>query len=176
MKKISLAIMFLYFIMLGFFSTSSFAIMKGLSTEELTNTSDIVIEGEVENTEAMWSKDGSTIFTRTDIVIYTIIRGVPSQKKIKVEYEGGEVGEIGLKVSDQPLLLKGEKVILFLKSEKSKKDGDAYTIVGKGQGKYLIDANGIASKSGFSVAVGQENIDNNIPADELIKKIKKIKQ
>ena len=176
MKKISIAIMFLCFIMLSFLSASSFAIMKGLSTEELTNTSDIVIEGEVENTEAMWSKDGSTIFTRTDIVIYTIIRGVPSQKKIKVEYEGGEVGEIGLKVSDQPLLLKGEKVILFLKSEKSKKDGDAYTIVGKGQGKYLIDANGIARKSGFSVAVGQENIDNNIPADELIKKIEKIKQ
>ena len=176
MKKISIAIMFLCFIMLSFLSASSFAIMKGLSTEELTNTSDIVIEGEVENTEAMWSKDGSTIFTRTDIVIQTIIRGVPSQTKIKVEYEGGEVGEIGLKVSDQPLLLKGEKVILFLKSEKSKKDGDAYTIVGKGQGKYLIDANGIARKRGFSVAFGQENIDNNIPEDELIKKIEKIKQ
>jgi hypothetical protein len=93
-----------------------------------------------------------------------------------VEYEGGEIGDIGLRVSDQSPLIKGEKVILFLRSGKSKKEGAAYNIVGKGQGKYVIDADGIARKGGFSIAGGKEDIDNNIPVDKLIEKINKIKQ
>jgi hypothetical protein len=176
MKNTFLAVVFLCFIVLSLFPSSSLAIMKGLSTEELTNASDMVIEGEVENTEAQWSKDGKTIFTGADIIIHGIIRGKPSETRVRVEYEGGEVGEIGLKVSDQPALRQGEKVILFLKAEKSKRNGDAYTIVGKGQGKYIIDTDGIARKSGFSVAVGQENVDNGISADTLIKQIKEIKR
>jgi hypothetical protein len=176
MKNTFLSIVFVCFIVLSFFSGSSLAIMKGLSTEELTNASDTVIEGEVGNTEAQWSKDGQTIFTSADVVIHTIIKGKSSKTKVRVEYEGGEVGEIGLKVSDQPALIQGEKVILFLKAEKSKQDGDAYSIVGKSQGKYAIDADGIARKGGFSIADGQEDIDNNIPADALIRKIKEIKR
>jgi len=177
MKKNSFAIKFLCLIVLCFLSSSSSAIMKGLSTEELTKASDIVIVGEVENTEAQWSKDGKTIFTSAYILINTVIKGMTSQARIIVEYEGGEIGDIGLKVSDQSPLLKGEKVILFLRSGKSKKDGGgAYNIVGKGQGKYLIDADGIARKSGFSIAGGKEDIDNNIPVDKLIEKINKIEQ
>jgi len=175
MKTILSSFNILCFTIFFFLSSPSVAIMKGLSTEELTNASDVVIEGEVGHTEAQWSKDSSTIFTSSEIVIHSFIRGKPVQTPVRVEYEGGEVGDIGLKVSDQPTLIQGEKVILFLKSEKSKRDGNAYSIVGKGQGKYVIDADGIARKSGFSLADGGENIDNNIPAETLREKIKKIK-
>jgi len=175
MKNIFFTIRFLCFIVLCFLSSSSYAIMKGLSTEELTKASDMVIVGKVENVEAQWSKDGKIIFTSAYIVIDNVIKG-PAQANITVEYEGGEIGDIGLKVSDESPLLKGEKVILFLKSGKSKKDGVAYNIVGKSQGKYVIDAYGIATKSGFSIVDKEENIDNNLPVDELIEKIREVKQ
>jgi hypothetical protein len=147
--------------------------MKGFSTEELTKASDLVIVGEVENVEAQWSKDEKTIFTSVYIVINNIIKGAKKQAIITVEYEGGEMGDIGLQVSDQSSLIKGEKVILFLKSGKSKKDGFIYNIVGKNQGKYLIGEDGVARKGGFSIIGNKDNIDNNIPVDELIEKIKK---
>ena len=158
-------------------SSFSFAVMKGLSTEELTAASGLVIEGEVENTEALWSKDGK-IFTRASVVVNTFIKGQTSQQKITVEYDGGEIGDIGMKVSDQaPVPLeKGEKVLLFLKAGKGKKDGEAYNIVGKGQGKYRIDKNGIARKSGFTIAGPKGMIDNNIPADQLVEKIRNVKK
>lgn len=175
MKNIFFTIRFLCFIVLCFLSSSSFAIMKGLSTEELTKASDLVIVGKVEDIEAQWSKDGRTIFTSAYIVIDNVIKGT-AQANIMIEYEGGEIGDIGLKVSDESALLKGEKVILFLKSGKSKKDGVAYNIVGKGQGKYVIDVYGIARKRGFSIVGREENIDNNIPVDELIEKIRKGRQ
>jgi hypothetical protein len=173
MKKFSSATRFLCFIVFCCLSSSSFAIMKVLSTEELTKASDIVMVGEVENIEAQWSKDEKTIFTSANIVINSIIKGATKQAMITVEYEGGEIGDIGLQVSDQSSFMKGEKVILFLKSGKSKKDGFIYNIVGKNQGKYLIGEDGVARKGGFSVIGQKDNIDNNIPVDELIEKIKK---
>ncbi len=94
---------------------------------------------------------------------------------ITVEYEGGEVGEMGLRVSDVAPLKTGEEVILFLKSGKSKIEGNVYNIVANAQGKYTIGEDGIARKYGFSVISGQDKIDYSIPADELINKIKEVK-
>ena len=70
---------------------------------------------------------------------------------------------------------KGEKLILFLETGKSRQDGNVFNIVGKAQGKYTIDNNGIARKGGFSVISGEEIIDNNIPVDILINKIRNVK-
>jgi hypothetical protein len=159
-----------------FLPFQSSAVMKGLSTEELTRESKIIVSGEVENVESHWSRDGKTIVTRASIFIDDVVRGRTTTRNIIVEYEGGEIGDIGLMVSDVSPLMKGEKVILFLKSGKSKKDGaDVYNIVGKGQGKYTIDDKGIARKGGFSLAYGEENVDNNIPVGVLIDKIRKMK-
>jgi hypothetical protein len=156
-------------------SSRSLAVMEGLGTEELTRDSESVIIGEVEDTESRWSKDGKTIFTRAFIVVNENIRGKSLQKRIAIEYEGGEIGDIGLKVSDVVPLEKGDRVLLFLKSGKSKSDGLIYNIVGKAQGKYTIDKDRIARKRGFSVIRGEDIIDNNIPLDELIKKIKEVR-
>lgn len=158
-----------------FLSSELPAIMQGMSTEELTGASDLVLEGEVKDVRSFWSKDGKTIITRAVILDSYVIKGRVTQKHIVVEYEGGEIGDIGFRVSDVVPLRKGEKVILFLKTGKSKKDGHVFNIVGKGQGKYTVDNDGIARKGGFSILSGAELIDNNIPVGELIDKIRKIK-
>ena len=147
--------------------------MVGLSTEELVRASEIVIEGDVEEVASQWSVDGKIIFTSATVVVRRVIRGNTVQQKVVVEYEGGEVGRVGLKVSDVVEMKKGEKVILFLKKGKSNKDGVVFHAVGKAQGKYTVGDDGIARKKGFSLGRGEEVIDNNLPVDVLIDKIKR---
>lgn len=164
----------LYIILFVCISSPSLAIMEGLSTEELTRSSELVIEGDVKDVTAEWSKDGKTIISRSTIITTNVIKGKIIQEVI-VEHDGGEIGDIGFHVSDVEPLRKGEKVILFLKTGESKKYGSTLKIVGNAQGKYTIGKDGIARKRGFSVINGKEKIDNNIPVEELVDKIRRVK-
>ena len=157
-----------------FYLSNSSSLMLGLSTEKLTKKSDVVVEGEVEDTISEWSKDGKKIITSAYIIVSDVIKGVMPNYKITVEYEGGSVGNLELQVSDGVHLSKGERVIVFLKEGKSKKKGTVYKIVGKSQGKYTIDKDGIARKQGFSIVQGEKVIDNNIPVEELVEKVRRV--
>ena len=172
-KKVSFIGIFTLFFLIVFLSNSS-SIMLGLSTEKLTKNSDLVVEGEVEDTISEWSKNGKTIITSANIIVSNVIKGVMPYYKIIVEYEGGLIGDLGMRVSDEVQLSKGERVIIFLKEGKSKKDGTVFKIVGKSQGKYVIDNNGVARKQGFSLVQGKEFIDNDIPVEELVEKIRRV--
>lgn len=168
-----------------FLNSQADTFMIGLSTEELTRSSDSVISGTVRDTESFWSEDGKTILTNATVTVENLIKGSSPQNTIIVEHEGGEVGGVGLKVSDIAPLVKGEKVLLFLKSGPSRKFRDSrtsntgrekvHTLVGEAQGKYVIDSKGLAVKGGFSSAAGAEVIDNNLSLEELIRIIKGIK-
>lgn len=177
-SKRILTVMLLCLMSVYFLSSQALAIMVGLSTEELTRASEVVVIGEVENIETHWSADGKMILTSASVVINDVIRGKLDKKKIVVEHEGGEIGNIGVKVSDVSPLKKGEKLILFLESGKGvkgEKMGDIHCIVGSAQGKYTIGNDGVARKTGFSVIKGSEVIDNNISVEALIDKIKGVK-
>ncbi len=147
--------------------------MIGLSTEDLTRKSEVVILGNVQQVETKWSEDGKTIHTRATIRIAEVIKGKLVHGDIIVQYAGGEIDDIGLRVSDVSPLSENERVILFLKSARDKKKGVTYHIVGKAQGKYTIDHQGIARKGGFQVIHGREVIDNDIPAEELVEKVRR---
>ncbi len=148
--------------------------MVGVGTEELTRRSDLVVEGTVEGTTSQWSSDGTTIYTSATVVIRRVIRGQTAQKRVVVEYEGGEVGRDGLKVSDVAEMAKGEEVLLFLTRGKSFRAGFAFRTVGKAQGKYTVGDDGIARKKGFSLETGREDIDSEIPVADLIEKIRRV--
>ncbi len=158
------------------------ALMLGISTEELTRNAELVVSGKVERVESSWTADGKSIVTRATVLIDEPVKGQQQDGRLVVEYEGGEVGSIGLKVSDMSPLVKGSDVILFLKSSASRAPLSAqddakktYRLVGKSQGVYTIDENGVARKSGFSVMGGEAAIDNNISRQELIHKIRSMR-
>ncbi|MEK6672692.1 MAG: hypothetical protein AABY42_04350 [Nitrospirota bacterium] len=167
---------YIFFILIASIIPSvSYAIMQGFSTEALTKESALIVTGEVEYTKSAWSKDGKTIITTASVIVADVIKGTTTTQRIIVEYEGGEVGEIGLRVSDVSPLAKGETVLLFLKPGMSKIDGAVHNITAKAQGKYVIDENRIARKSGFSVAGGGENVDYSMSLDKLIEKIRNVR-
>lgn len=174
MKKTCLAV-FIISAALVFIISEASALMVGMTTEELTNESGLILQGVVEDTKSHWSKDGKTIITQVTVGYTNLIKGMAKNRKVVVEYDGGIVGDTVLKVSDTADFQVGEEVILFVKPGKSKKDGDVYNMVGKAQGKYTIDSDGIASKKGFSFVPGTGFIDNHLHAEKLREKIEKVK-
>jgi len=154
---------------------ASWAVMEGLSTEDLARRSDLIVMGDVESAAARWSNDGQTIVTTAIVLVKEVIKGQPVSRKIEVEYRGGEVGDIGLRVSDEPGMDKGEKVLLFLKRGIEPGESDKYDLVGKAQGKYSIGPDGVARKKGFSVLGDTKQIDAEVPLETLIDKIKRVK-
>ena len=182
-KKSVISIICLCFMMV--FSSTAYALMVGLSTEELTKGSEFIFVGKVESVESIWSKDGKTIISRAHIIINEVIKGEQSKERITVEYPGGEIGDLGLKVSDIRPLKKGEETLLFLKSKKDQRRGgeislsmgeeEVYQITGNAQGHYTIDYQGVARKGGFSLIQREDATDNNIPLNILIDKIRGVK-
>jgi len=150
------------------------SMMVGLSTENLSRDSELVVLGDVGDTMYIWSDDGKAILTSAVIVINEVIKGHYIDRTIQVEYPGGELDGIGLKVSDEPDIKKGEKVVLFLKRS-DKVDRTSFHLVGKAQGKYHIDQDGIARKGGFSIAGDPGIVDANIPLEVLLTKIRSVK-
>ncbi len=186
MKRYIADILFLCFFVA--YSSPALGVMIGLSTEELATGSDIIVVGSVKSVESMWSEDGKIIISRAKIIVNSVISGKWDKDILTVEYMGGEVGDIGLQISDVKPLKEGEKLLLFLKIKNGSKQqfgrnlapftgGEVYhTIVGNAQGQYTISPEGIAKKDGFSVMQGGELIDNDIPLEVLIDKIRGIKK
>jgi hypothetical protein len=159
--------------------------MIPLSTELLTQDSDLVVLGEVIEVESFWNRDKTLIFTRAQVYVYDRVKGDAETfpTKVTVEYVGGLVGEVGLRVSDAPVLKPDETVVLFLKRVPSQQDGIGmvHEIVGGAQGKYFVGEDMIARKDGFTVLLPSGEfsepdkakmiIDNHLPVDELLNKV-----
>jgi len=160
------------FMCLAFLSSSASALMLGLSTEKLTRDADLIITGDVENTSSQWTSDKKSIMTTAVISIREIIKGKTVEKKIQVMYPGGEVGDIGMMVSDEAPLHRGERVLLYLAPEHKFSGGSAYRISGRAQGKYTIGDDLVARKHGFSVSDQDKHVDNNIQVETLKEKIR----
>ncbi|MBF0487000.1 MAG: hypothetical protein HQK98_02460 [Nitrospirae bacterium] len=164
-----MGLMFLCLVCLSLMLTQKVFAVSGISTDELVKSSEVIIAGKVEKASCHWSK--GTVVTRATVKVSEVLVGSIDKKDIIVEYEGGKVGDLELKLTDAVSLTKGEEIILFLKTGQSKLNGTVFVIEGEAQGKYTVK-NGIASKNGFTCEKNMDIVDNNIPVKELVAKIK----
>jgi hypothetical protein len=148
--------------------------MIPLSTENLTSESALIILGEVKQVKSEWSEDKKAILTFATVTVRESIKGKAANKTLKIMYEGGEIDGIGMRVSDVAIPEVGENLLLFLKPAKTRQFETIYKNVGKAQGQYKIDKDGIARKAGYHVEGSARDIDNNMPIEVLIDKIKRI--
>lgn len=167
------------------YSPSS-AMMIGLSTEELTANSQAVIKGIVEDKQSYWSSDGKMIMTKAYVRADEVIKqksgeNIQPGSRIPVEYLGGEADGVVMIVSVVSPLAIGEEVVLFLAPSDSKRaalyagEKKPYNIFGFAQGKYSLDENGIAKKDTAPIISKKAAVENNLPVEELINKIKGVK-
>ena len=115
----------------------SSALMVKIATTALTAKSDAVVIGTVTGKECLWDEDGKFIITRGEVSCERVLKGdsALAGSVIVVRHIGGEVGEIGLAVSDQPRLRTGARVLLFLRNLAGT---DEFTLVGMDQGQYNV--------------------------------------
>jgi len=109
------------------------ALVVELSLRELTLGADRIAIGTVSATASRWEADG-LIHTYVTIHPEQHLKGDPVAHVLTVKVAGGTVGAIGVRVSDAPQFLPGERVLLFLETEGS----GIYRCRGGFQGKQTI--------------------------------------
>lgn len=173
------------FVQIIFIVSLSKALMIKLSLEKLTICSDAIILGEVKEIQCQWSLDNSVILTMVTLQVIEILKGSINNNKILIQYPGGQVEDIGLKVSDMPSFHLNEKGLVFLtfiKDPQNEKNSPlsaisilpAFSIFGAAQGKFSIDSNGIAYRSGYSLISKDLDSEMSLSLEDLIMKIKNI--
>jgi hypothetical protein len=152
------------------------AVMIGMSTEALTREADVVVEGSVGAVRSFWNAEHTKILSRAEVAVGEVVRGTSAGSTVVVEYEGGEVGGLGMRVSDVEPFAAGERVLLFLKRLPQPAPGtEAHGLVGLAQGKYVIGRDRVARKGGFSVAAGAGDVDGALDLDALKAKIRGVR-
>lgn len=131
MKRIWLLSCMIFVLLLAaFVPQQALGLMEKMDPSQLTARADLIVVGQVKGMESRWDP-GETIFTYVTIAVEQSEKG-SSGAEVTLRFPGGEVGEIGLRVSDSPVFQKGEKVKVFLKGK------ETYDIVGLYQGKHTI--------------------------------------
>lgn len=150
------------------------AVMLSSSVGELTRRSAAVVTGQVTDKVSSWTADRQSIITTITIAVDEVVTG-QAVKEIKVVVEGGEVDGMGLYVSDQPSFAVDERVLVFAGTSYRAAQFNAYEVVGWAQGKYSISEDGLAVRSGFSLAGPGTPEQDSLDLNELIAKIKQAK-
>ncbi len=113
--------------------------------------------------ESEWNEDRTLIYTYVTILVGDYVKGdsnIAQSKEIIVEIRGGEVGDMGLRVSDTPQFRQGEDVFLFLRQERP----TIFKVVGRFQGKYTVQG-----ERAINIALGRE-----IALENFTREIRKI--
>ena len=153
----------IFLLLTEFIAAPGSALMVKKSLEELTSEADSILIGEVKKIESQWNEEKTLIYTYVTISVKQhtkTLSGVGEVQEIIVKVPGGEVGDIGLKVSDTPQFREGEEVFLFLRMEKL----PLFSVAGLFQGKYTIEEGRVKNR-----ILGLE-----VPLDSFISQIKGI--
>jgi|MTBAKMStandDraft_1061839.scaffolds.fasta_scaffold00128_6 PKD repeat protein len=144
--------------LLFFLIVPSAATMIQLSTEELVNSSDAIIIGDVRDIESYWAENDTIILTSTTIAVDSILKGNVSEN-LTITTRGGTVGDMCLWVEDEPVFVSGYTYGLFLKNQTN----NTYAINGKYQGVRLVCSESLTRSAKRQVSC--------TPADEFSKEV-----
>jgi hypothetical protein len=122
---------------------------KGLSRkkhlEDLVSDANLIFIGTVLNKASFFDKDGSI---QTEILLKNEVQLSPIDsfsEYVKVIVPGGEIGDVGMVVSDSPGFNLGETTLLFLAG-----DSGRYVTVGADQGKVTIIGKRLAERDEYA--------------------------
>ncbi|MCP4649848.1 MAG: hypothetical protein GY853_07210 [PVC group bacterium] len=158
-----------------------YGIMPARSLEDITLAADNIVVGQVLATNTLWNQDKTLIVTEVKVSISDVIKGDFTQEVLTVEFIGGEIGTIGLKVSDTPEFQANEEIVLF--SNNIKDRPLVQKITGRTQGKCKVQENLVSNIKEVTIAGGKKVDDNGqvfteasktIPLDVFISEIKEV--
>ena len=116
------------------------ALVQPIPLEELVRSADVIVVGRVVQISSDWANGHRIIVSSAVINPEMVIKGaINIRSPLIVQYRGGAVDGIEMKVSEAVCLSEGEQALLFLKRSRDGK----YHVCGRFQGKYsiMIDKN-----------------------------------
>ena len=158
------------------------AMMIKLSLSDLVRRADAIIIGQVKAVGCEWSLNKEIIHTVAALQIEEILKGDLVFPLLYIQVPGGTIGDLTLGVSDVSVFAEGERVLVFIKSlgntiniqnsmTVAQNSWASFEVLGKAQGKYSLDKNGMASKDGYELVSPDKERDTLLPLEELKFKI-----
>jgi hypothetical protein len=166
-------------------AVATHALMIKIPLERLVNESEAIVIGKVQSVRYEWSLDKRLILTVVTVRTQETMRGDLMGPEIILEFPGGTMGDLSLKVTDMPSFTPKEEVLIFLRAIQNIADTShsftvaqnffpSYEVFGKAQGKCSISADGMATKSGYEIVDGEIDSEKSISLESLKKQIKTI--
>ena len=154
------------------------SLMIRLPLRTLVNEAEVILLGEVRDIRSDWSMDRSLILTTASIRIKEIWKGRIDPRDIMIQLEGGQVGDISLRVSDVPRFRLGEMAVVFLQAipdpthprntvRAAISAAPVFSVYGKAQGKYMVDGDEMVRKSGYTLLRGKPDTGAVMPLQSL---------
>ena len=125
---------------------------KRATTEELSQTAEVVAHGRVREMKSEWDETKSRIRTRVTLSVDEYIKG-GGGSSMDIFVPGGEVGGVGEIYSHMPKFSQDEDVVVF--AEKDKKG--RYRVAGGSDGKYGVKKDEVTGKP---VVAGGKKLDD----------------
>lgn len=126
-------------------------VLAKMDIRQLSREADIIVIGEIEKSLApkkIAIGEDESIFTDYKISIEKYIKSDAADSELIVRVQGGTIGSQEVFVENEAKLRSGEKVLLFLK----RLEGNLWTVLGAGQGKYALEQGKAMNDYGLSVS------------------------
>lgn len=120
------------------FSGAFATLVPGLSFEQLTDQSEMVVSGSVVRSWSDWDSGHQYIWTHYEISVAAAYKGSPGRTLVVSEL-GGVAGNRAMSVAGTVSYAPGESVVLFLQ----RMPNGFLRTTGWGQGKYVVDKAGL---------------------------------
>ncbi len=120
---------------LGAWAPAASALGAYVTTEEMVDVADYIVDGVVTEVAARWTTSKSRVVTDVSVQITGSLKGAANKsQRIVVSMPGGRVGPVVTKAIGAPIFKKGREVRLFL----NYKESFGYVVVGGARGKYEV--------------------------------------
>lgn len=148
-NKKSVGILFIValFIIFSLSTVVCFGLLIHMDIEDLTQKASVILIGNV-TTITTHGGEGM-IYREVGIEVERYLKNPLDSSEVFIQVLGGEMGEIGVWVEDQPSFDINERVLVFLR------DGGTYQVVGGPQGKYTLT-------DGLAKSLGHEMTENSL--------------
>lgn len=121
-------------LLLSFFPAAAFSTtVLELSLDSLGSRSDLIATGRCVSKRVHFNLDKTRIYTDWTVAVESVIKG-GAEGQIVIRQFGGEISDIGMKMTGTARFEQGEEVLLFA----YKGEEGVMRLVGLGQGKFKI--------------------------------------
>jgi hypothetical protein len=128
--------------------------VPGVSFEELTDQSELIVAGQINRSWADWDSDHKYIWTHYELDVSSALKGNPGVTVV-VSEPGGAVGLQEMTIAGAPVYKSGDQVLVFLQ----RMPNGYLRTTGWGQGKFAIDTAGRVHAGGLQNGIEMADVN-----------------